>query len=248
MDKTKNLILIFFCIVIFSCKQAVVRIDDSDGILAKENTPVLIEIELTQNQKIAAIEGRLGLMDLSSDSNKGHLIPVQMEDMGKGLDSRIVMLMPGGDPGLRKFRLIESETSFNEAVRINRDSENGQFIIAEAGKKILQYNYQTVYEKDVLRLDSEKLEEHIRTETDTFVTVSIYAVPRSNYIHPLYGLVAWVQPTFPAQGTRYPLSTEKPLILRYRLIVYTGDKPDKNVSKNRWDAFHTTVTPLFAFN
>ena len=431
MNKTTNLVLILICIVTVSCKQDDVRIDDSDGVLGKANAPVLIEIDLSQNQKIAAEEGRLGLMELSSKSDEDHLIPLQIEDMGKGSDVRAIMIMPKGDPGLRRFKLIESEASFNEAIRVNRDSESGQFIISEAGKKILQYNYETVYEKDVLRLDYEELEEHIRTETDTFVTVSIYAVPRSNYIHPLYGLagemltrdwpdgghphhrgiywawpeveygsevgdphalqvifsrptgeinyvngpvftqiiaenlwmwedtepivrehavirayrysssnrvidltlrfialkegitiatrgkdsygglnlrmqfpesqeisyfneedytkpirswsdfggifkgaesrsglmvlqhqdnpdypgtwveypnLAWVQPTFPAQGTRYPLSTEEPLILRYRLVVYTGDKPDKNVSKNKWDAFHKTVTPLFTFN
>ncbi len=431
MDKTKNLILVLICIATFSCRHDDVIIDDSDGVLGKANAPVLIEIELSENQKIAAEEGRLGLMELSSNSDEDHLIPLQIEDMGKGLDARAVMLMPDGDPGLRRFKLIESETPLDEAIRINRDSESGQFIIAEECKRILQYNYETVYEEDVVRSASERLEEHIRTETDTFVTVSIYAVPRSNYIHPLWGLegemltrdwpdgghphhrgiywawpeveygseigdphalqrifsrptdeinyvygpvfaqvnaenlwmwedaepivrehaairayrassssrvidltfrfialkegvtvatrgqnaygglnlrgqfpesqtisyyteeddtkpirswsdfggifegtesrsglmvlqhqgnpdypgtwieypeLAWVQPTFPAQGTRYPLSTVEPLILRYRLVVYTGDKPDQNVSENRWDAFHAEVTPLFTFN
>ncbi len=431
MDKPKDLIIILICIVMVSCKYDDVRIDDSYGVLGNANAPVLIEIELSQNQKIAAEEGRLGLMDLSSDSDEDYLIPLQFDDMGKGVNVLAVMLMPEGFPGLRRFQLVESETSFKETINVTRNPESGQFIIEEAGKKILQYNYQTVYEEDVVRADYEKLEEHIRTETDTFVTVSIYAVPRSNYIHPLYGLegemltrdwaegphphhrgiywawpeveygsevgdphalqrifsrptgeityvngpvfaqvnaenlwmwedaepivrehavirayrassssrvidmtlrfialregitvatrgknsygglnlrgqfpesqeisyytekddtkpirswsdfggifegaesrsglmvlqyqdnpdypgtwveypdLAWVQPTFPAQGTRYPLSTEEPLILRYRLVVYTGEKPDKNVSKNRWDAFHAKVTPLFTFN
>ena len=431
MYKTKNLILVLICIATFSCRHDDVRIDDSNGVFGKANAPVLIEIGLSENQKIAAEEGRLGLMDLSSNSDEDHLFPLQLQDMGKGLDARAVILMPEGDSGLRRFKLIESETPFNETISVNRDQESGQFMFNEAGKKILQYNYETVYEKDVVRSSQEPLEEHIRTETDTFVTVSIYAVPRSNYIHPLYGLegemltrdwpdgghphhrgiywawpeveygselgdphalqrifsrptgeisyvngpvfaqlnaenlwmwedtepivsehaviraykassssriidltfrfialkegvtvatrgknaygglnlrgqfpesqtisfyteeddtqpirswsdfggifegtesrsglmvlqyrgnpdypgtwveypeLAWVQPTFPAQGTRFPLSTEEPLVLRYRLVVYTGEKPDQNVSKNRWDAFHTKVTPLFTFN
>ncbi len=429
---TKNLILLLLCcIIIFSCRQDILKIDDSDGVLGKANAPVLIEIELSENQKIAAEEGRLGLIDLSSNSDEDHLIPLQIEDMGEGLDARAVMLMPEGDPGLRRFKLIESETPLEEAIRINRDSESGQYIIAEEGKSILQYNYETVYEADVVRSAYEPLEEHIRTERDTFVTVSIYAVPRSNYIHPLYGLegemltrdwpdgghphhrgiywawpeveygsevgdphalqrifsrptgeinyvngpvfsqvnaeniwmwddaepivrehavirayrassssrvidltfrfialkegitvatrnkqyygglnlrmqfsesqdisyftgeddqkpmrawsdlngvfegakspsglmvlqyqenpdypgtwiqypnLAWVQPTFPAQGTRYPLSKEEPLILRYRLVVYTGDKPDENIANNRWDAFHAKIAPLYIFS
>ena len=315
-------------------------------------------------------------------------------------------------------------------MKATLDPNSGHVIIKEDGKNVLQYNYQTIYEKDVVRLEDEKLEEHIRTKKDTFMTTSIYAVPRSDYIHPLYGLegemltrdwsegghphhraifwawpeveygskrgdiyalqkvfarptgkmeyrsgpvfaqivaenlwmwddtkpivrehavirvyratstvriidltikldalkdsitiatrntdsygglnlrmmtpesqeisyftdkpdskplrawsdfngifvgaestsglmvlqhqdnpdypgdwvqypnLAWVQPTFPASGTRYPLSTEESLILRYRLIIHAGGKPDENISKKRWDAFHATVTPLYTF-
>ncbi len=45
-----------------------------------------------------------------------------------------------------------------------------------------------------------------------------------------YPELAWVQPTFPASGSRYPLSTEKTLVLRYRLIVHAGGKPDGDIS------------------
>jgi hypothetical protein len=295
---------------------------------------------------------------------------------------------------------------------------------------VLQYNYQTIHEKDVIRLTSEKLEEHVREEKDTFVTASIYAVPRSDYIHPLYGLegemltrdwpegghphhraifwawpeveygsergdiyalqrifarptgklecvsgpvfaqvvaenlwmwedtlpivrehvviraykatddariidltikldalkdsitiatrntdsygglnlrmmtpalqdisyhtdedsadprrawsdfngifegnesfsglmvlqhrdnpdypgkwveyadLAWVQPTFPAPGTRYPLKTENALVLRYRLVIHAGGRPEADVSAKRWDAYHDFRTPSYNF-
>jgi hypothetical protein len=34
--------------------------------------------------------------------------------------------------------------------------DNGQFIVRESGKPILQYNYQTAYEDDVVRPESQK--------------------------------------------------------------------------------------------
>ena len=60
-----------------------------------------------------------------------------------------------------------------------------------------------------------------------------------------YPDLAWVQPTFPASGSRYPLSTEKTLILRYRLIVHAGGRPDVEISEKRWDAYHEVSTPSY---
>ncbi|MDR1221567.1 MAG: PmoA family protein [Tannerella sp.] len=82
--------------------------------------------------------------------------------------------------------------------------DNGQFIIRESGKPVLQYNYQTIYEGDVVRPESQKnkkieyspiggvyLDEYYRSNpavsNDSKATSAIWAVPRSNYIHPLYG-------------------------------------------------------------
>jgi len=57
-----------------------------------------------------------------------------------------------------------------------------------------------------------------------------------------YPNLAWVQPTFPTSGTRYPISTEIPLVLRYRLIIHTGGKPEPDVSEKNWDAYNTPST------
>lgn len=413
-----------------SCSQNMLRIDDVSGALGKTKAPVSVETKLNKYQIIAAEEGRLGLLDLLANNGNESLIPAQLESTGKGANSHVVIIMPDGGLGLRKCKLIESESPFNAVMKATLDPNSGQVIIEEDGEKVLQYNYQTVYEKDVVRLVDEKLEEHKRTKTDTFVTTSIYAVPRSDYIHPLYGLegemltrdwpaggeahhrgifwawpeveygsehgdiyalqrvfarptgkieyingpvfaqvvaenlwmwedtvpivrehavirvyratsttriidltikldalkdsitiatrrtdsygglnlrmqtpesqdisyftdktnsnplrawsdfngifkgaestsglmvlqhkdnpdypgawveypnLSWVQPTFPAPGTRYPLSTEKPLILRYRLIIHSGGKPDELISKLSWDAFNETYTPIYTF-
>ncbi|HAM11084.1 MAG: hypothetical protein A2X05_03855 [Bacteroidetes bacterium GWE2_41_25] len=67
------------------------------------------------------------------------------------------------------------------------DTESGQIILTEDGNTILRYNYKTVYEKDAL--DTLPANKYAVAANDTFMAnPSIYAVPRSNYIHPIYGL------------------------------------------------------------
>jgi hypothetical protein len=386
-------------------------------------------MRLKKSQALAAREGRLGLLDVSAENMGQEVIPAQLADTGRGADSYLVMILPEGEPGSRKFKLIERESPLDALMKATMDPR-GQIIIEEDGNKVLQYNYKTVYERDVIRLPDEILEKHTRTEKDTFVTTSIYAVPRSDYIHPLYGLegemltrdwpagghphhrgifwawpeveygsergdiyalqrvfarptgkidytggpvfaqvvanniwmwentepivreqaiirvyratsntriidltikldaikdsitiatrntdsygglnlrmmtpesqeisyftdeagakprrawsdlngifqgnvsssglmvlqhkdnpdypgdwveypnLAWVQPTFPASGTRYPLSTEKTLVLRYRLIVHLGGKPSVEISELRWDAYHAASAQSYDF-
>ena len=408
-----------------SCQNEVV-IDDSSDALGKTNAPVVVEVRLNKKMALAATEGRLGFINNSEDQTNKDLIPVQLEYGPERPKSHVVMILPEAGPGSHKFKPVVSDSPF-DGIKASMD-DKGQVIIEEDGKKVLQYNYKTVYEKDVIRLVDEKQEEHIRTEKDTFVTTSIYAVPRSDYIHPLYGLegemltrdwpegghphhraifwawpeveygsergdiyalqrvfarpsgeieytggpvfaqikaeniwmwentepivreqavirvycatstsriidlaielqamkdsitiatrntdsygglnlrmmtpesqeisyfkdeadakplrawsdfngifqgnhsvsglmvlqhqdnpdypgdwveypdLAWVQPTFPASGTRYPLSRENSLILRYRLIVHAGGKPMREISEMRWDAYHAVTTPLY---
>lgn len=71
--------------------------------------------------------------------------------------------------------------------RVTVKDKNGQLVISEAGNPVLQYNYRTVYEKDAV--DTLAPNHYTRAKNDTFMAnPSIYAVPRSNYIHPFYGL------------------------------------------------------------
>jgi hypothetical protein len=53
-----------------------------------------------------------------------------------------------------------------------------------------------------------------------------------------YPQLSWCQPTFPAKGTRYALSRDKPLVLRVRLFVHAGAKPDEDQATKLWDALH----------
>jgi len=59
-------------------------------------------------------------------------------------------------------------------MQVCLDSETGQYVIIDDGKKVLQYNYATV------EPDDEYLKE---VKPDS----RMYAVGRSNYIHPLFG-------------------------------------------------------------
>jgi hypothetical protein len=413
-----------------SACQKELLIEDPDGALGASKAPVKVELTLAKQQQVAAQEGRLGLFDPMTGNDNEHLIPVQLAGIREGGKHILIMMMPGGSPGLRKFKLVERSTPFGDTLKASMDNKSGQVVIYENSHKVLQYNYQTVYEKDVIRPLNEKLEEHTRSGRDTFITTSIYAVPRSDYIHPLYGLtgemltrdwpigghphhraifwawpeveygqergdiyalqrifarptgnielisgpvyaqilaenlwmwedkepivrehaliriyraspadrvidlvirldalkdsitiatrntdsygglnlrmmtpelqeisyftdgddaepqrawsdfsgifegnaspsglmvlqhrdnpeypgawveypnLAWVQPTFPAPGTRFPLEKKESLVLRYRLVVHEGGKPGKDISEKRWDAFHHPSAPEYTF-
>jgi hypothetical protein len=420
------IIILFF--VISGCRsdKNVITIDDSSGIYGGTNAPVWVELELDGSKLEAARENRLALQEITGSNDNRSLIPVQMvrDDNDEGMH-KLIFIIPQGSKGRRQFKLAESDTPFDPLV-LKKDSK-GQYVTSENGEKVLQYNYQTVYRDDVVRDEKERREEYTRNERDTFTVTSIYAVPRSDYIHPLYGLegemltrdwpseghphhrgifwawpevyygselgdiyalqrvfarptgniettqgpvcseikaenlwmwentepvvsenaviriyrsspdnriidltlyflalkdsitiatrytdsygglnlrmqtpeeqdisnhtdsvsedpqrawsdfngifegnnaktglmvlqhksnpeypgawveypqLAWVQPTFPAPGTRYPLKKDEPLILRYRLIVHRGGRPDNELFRKRWDAYHSDLAPM----
>jgi len=66
----------FVSILISSCSHTVVSIDDTSGDLGKTNAPVSIQLDLNTDQVLAAKEGRLMLINPSTQSP----IPVQLEN------------------------------------------------------------------------------------------------------------------------------------------------------------------------
>ncbi len=77
-------------------------------------------------------------------------------------------------------------SSCKTEMRVAEDPASGQIIISEGDRPVLQYNYKTVFEKDAM--DTLPANKYMREANDTFMAnPSIYAVPRSNYIHPVYG-------------------------------------------------------------
>lgn len=50
-----------------------------------------------------------------------------------------------------------------------------------------------------------------------------------------YPNLNWLQPTFPAKGTRYELRVDRPLILRYRLWIHAGAAASDAACARQWD-------------
>jgi len=438
---SQNLILLLVSTLFsFSCSRNTITISDENSIMGKTNAPVKVEIKLNKNQKLAAEEGRLELTETLS----GKSFPTQLENTENKDYSTLVFKMSGEGPDLRKFKLKMNSSPVTDGLKAFTDPISRQIVVQDSGKDVLQYNYQTVFEKDVIRPGSKKdtelsfstvtgiyydeyLKAHPELEKNDTTTSQIYSVPRSDYIHPLYGLegemltndwpdgghphhrgifwawpeveygrklgdiyalqrvfarptgniklisgpvfaeidaenlwmwedkepivrentiirvynsstdsriidltikllalkdsvtiatrftnsygglnirmhtpekqdisfftdvtgskplrawsdfngifegnnnksglmvlqhssnpeypgvwkdypdLAWVQPTFPTPETRFPLSTEKELVLRFRLIIHTGGKPDEEISKMMWDAYNETVNAI----
>jgi hypothetical protein len=60
-----------------------------------------------------------------------------------------------------------------------------------------------------------------------------------------YPELSWVQPTFPTSGTRYNLLSGKPLVLRFRLIIYSGERPGQDLKERLWDEYQQDALPEF---
>jgi len=62
-----------------------------------------------------------------------------------------------------------------------------------------------------------------------------------------YPELSWIQPTFPTSGTRFALEHDKPLLLRFRLVIHAGEKPKIDVINRLWDAYSAEPNPDFTF-
>ena len=148
--------------------------DDATGVLGQTEAPVARLSELKKSQVTAARSGRLGLVERAGKSAAAALVPVQCEPAATGSELSPVWLMPAGAAGQRQFEWRESKAPFAPVMQATRDLAGGQLHITDNGKPVLRYNYQTVEPGEVLdKVAPGNL---------------IYARPRSDYIHPLYGL------------------------------------------------------------
>jgi hypothetical protein len=183
MKKYLSFIILTILVTFVSCNSDW-TVKDKSGALGKTQAPVSKVVRLNESQIAAARDGRLGLAEDSQNSKD--VMPVQFEFSGSSDSVDAIMLIPEGESGRRKFDWTENTTTFETTMKVMEDPVSGQSIISENGKPVLQYNYKTVYEKDAL--DTLPANKYIVTATDTFMAnPSIYAVPRSNYIHPIYG-------------------------------------------------------------
>ena len=171
-----------------SCESRL-TIEDESGVLGQTSAPVTKSVELKQKRIKAAREGRLGLAKHGSNNEEGEMIPVQWTVMENNVKSTGVLLMPNDGSGNSQFKWHERQTRFETTMVAGQDPITGQINITDQGRPVLRYNYQTVYEDDEFAFNGLSANEYIVTPTDTFMAnPSIYAVPRSDYIHPLFGL------------------------------------------------------------
>jgi hypothetical protein len=54
-----------------------------------------------------------------------------------------------------------------------------------------------------------------------------------------YPNLPWFQPTFPAAGAREALKKGEPLVLKFRLWIRRGGKPDEATYRQQWTTYHT---------
>jgi len=59
-----------------------------------------------------------------------------------------------------------------------------------------------------------------------------------------YPELNWVQPTFPAAGTRYALRKGSRLVLRFRLWIHPGGSVTEGTVRDQWQGAHDSRSPL----
>jgi len=59
-----------------------------------------------------------------------------------------------------------------------------------------------------------------------------------------YPELNWLQPTFPAAGTRYALESGRTLALRFRLWIHPGATPELSAGSDHWQAANSLSSPL----
>jgi len=154
------------------------KISDANGVLGQTEAPIARLTPLKKSQVAAARSGRLGLAERIGRGAAALLVPVQWELAGTGSELHAVWLMPPGAAGERQFEWRETKIPFDPVMRVTCDLATGQVDLTESDKPVLRYNYRTVEPGEVL----DKVTPANR----------IYARARSDYIHPLYGLLGEV--------------------------------------------------------
>jgi hypothetical protein len=170
----KGLVLVSLT-AIAACGAPIV-VYDPDGALGSTQAPVVATVQLSKSDRRAALEGRLQIREISSfASARKPSVPVQLLFATQaGAPSRLCWLMPPGSKSQRRFRLHRIRHAPISGVVARQDAASGQFDITDAGHPVLRYNYATVEPGDFI--------------TNVAPANRIYARPRSDYIHPLFGL------------------------------------------------------------
>jgi hypothetical protein len=151
-----------------------VTLDDPGGVMGHTQGPVAVDVQLPPSLGKAADAGTLVLREAQSAGAASAPLPVQPLAQTATGSTRLCWLMPPGNSGRRVFFLEAGSPPASQGMVAGREPASRQFVITEAGKPVLQYNYAPVEPGEVLSSIAEGNRK--------------YAVTRSDYIHPLYGL------------------------------------------------------------
>jgi hypothetical protein len=146
-------------------------IADPEGVLGRGQAPVTARLLLPDSLRRATVEGRLVLRETGSLGPSE--VSAQVMEAPGGEPIRLCWLMPPGAAGNRSFKPMEVRKPTIPPMNAGRQPNGSQFLIADQGRPVLQYNYAKIDAGDVwpsISADNRK-----------------YAVARSDYIHPLYG-------------------------------------------------------------
>ena len=144
--------LVIIGISLSSCRPKAIKMDDSEIVKDLSHAPLSLKIKLNSKQRIAAQEGRLELQDPISKNS----IPLQLESSDEEASTRVVLIVPENGAALNEFELLERKSPIIASMKASVDSNSGQIIVREHEDKVLQYNYQTVYEDDVVHPGNKK--------------------------------------------------------------------------------------------
>lgn len=204
MKAIKNSVIFMVLLMVSACagRQGTITIQEDGDLFAATQAPLSVPVSLSPEQLAAAREGRLALSYQSGDTSS--VIPVQLDETDSA-HPHIVLIMPALDHDGYAFNIVEGSDPLQGVMQASADGSTGQILFQEQGKKILQYNYHNVNHADVIRPPgaekrepaisklggvylSEFLKENPQLPKDSLFTNLVYAVPRSDYVHPLYGL------------------------------------------------------------
>jgi hypothetical protein len=135
----------------------------------------MLTMTLSESQGQAAEAARLLWREKSSaGAPPPPAVPLQVLP-GTGADrtTSLGCLMPPGSPGRRTFSFEIADRRQDSQMQVQRDAASGQYDLTDSAQRVLRYNYATIEPGDIL----DSLSPGNR----------IYARPRGNYLHPLYG-------------------------------------------------------------
>lgn len=176
---------------------------------------------LSAAQRRAAEEARLQLVHASSG----------WQTWAQQLDGDVWALVPLSM--LRERWALQISTRRASALVIaRRDRATRQLLIEEVGKPVLQYNYWTV----------DRPERHAQVSPEN----RIYSRPRSNYIHPLYGLAGeWMTEDWPVDHPHH-----RGIYWAWPEVDYRGERGDLHALQRVFACptgrYRVTDGPVFA--